>query len=571
MTDVLIGKVTMAAFKFQVCERGLAPRRGLEALDGRLTRSIGIVGRAAKLALCAGGVTLAVGRAAWGISGVTCVSNDNHVYFILRGNVANEGTQVTSVAMTSGNAAGCSEGPPSDGVLTTLAVGVQGTGAQSALLPNRMRTTIIDGAANSSVSCNDFDPSANGGTGLLTLPSGGTVSVGGGTIPLVDVHTADPAVPAAVDLASETRTVGLDMCSGSTMAFPLPNPQQAGCAGSGTSQVVESDATQGEQPCQTVTFDDHNLSTVGNISGGSMPFTMPPMQTMPDGFLLQGSCSADVDCQVIVFVASGDTAAGFGVAAAGFKITTTGEVFGTDNFSTSDQFNSTPTPTPRSTGTPLSTATATATHTAQCGDGIVTAPETCDPPGSLQPPNNNPCRPDCTFCGDGIVNGLETCDDGNSNNNDKCHNDCTRHLRNDPVWIWFRSPGQVNDRLRVHGSFENDHSIDPTSVVVGVRLSDANGVVYSASVPVGAMSERVTNERTFFRFKDANAKSSPDGGIGAFKVSKDARWYRVNVWAYGDLSAATSEMTMDIFFGHEQYTSSGRWKRTLRGWYLFER
>ena len=30
-------------------------------------------------------------------------------------------------------------------------------------------------------------------------------------------------------------------------------------------------------------------------------------------------------------------------------------------------------------------------------------------------------------------------------------------------------------------------------------------------------------------------------------------------------------MTMEIFFGHEQYSSSGVWKRTRRGWYLFEK
>jgi len=550
----------------------LVLRRGLRRFS-ELNRFIGMVGGsgAGKLALLGLGFTLAVVRTSWGMSGVTCISNDNHVYFILRGNVANHGTQVTSVTVTSGTAAGCIEGPPSDGILTTLAVGIQGTGASSALLPNRMRTTLINGTANSVISCGNFNPSANGGTGLLTLPSGGTVSVAGGTVPLVDVHTGDAAVPAAVDLLSETRTVGLFVCGGSTMAFPLPNPQQPGCSGSGTTRVVESDATLGEQSCQTVTFDDHNHSTIGNVSGGSMPFTMPPMQTVPDGFLLQGNCTTDATCQMIIFVASQDSASGFGVAAAGFKVTAASEVFGTDSFSTNDQFNNIPTPTPQSTNTRSNTATATPTNTAPCGDGVIAAPETCDPPDTLQLPNNNPCRADCTFCGDGIINGSETCDDANSNNNDKCHNDCTRHLRNDPVWIRFHSGNQVNDRLKVHGSFENDHSVDPTNLIVGVRLSNASGVVYSASVPLGAVTMRTTKVRTFFRFADASAKSSPNGGIALFTVSKDAAWYRVNVWAYGDLSAATSEMTMDVFFGHEQYTSSGRWKRTVRGWQLFIR
>src|SRR5579862_2555768 len=132
----------------------------------------------------------------WGIGGLTCVSNDNHLYFILRGNVADKGTQITTVVLSSGTASNCNEAPPSDGILTSFSSGIQGFGASSALLPNRMRTTVINGKANSSLSCNDFDPTGNGGEGVLNLPSGGTVSVAGGTIPLVDVHTSDSAVPA---------------------------------------------------------------------------------------------------------------------------------------------------------------------------------------------------------------------------------------------------------------------------------------------------------------------------------------------------------------------------------------
>src|SRR5579862_5971923 len=116
-------------------------------------------------------VLLASVGPAWGaLGGVTCVSNDNHLYFILRSSTT-KGTQVTSVALTSGTASSCAEAPPGDGVLTAFASGVQGFGASTILLPNRMRTGIISSKANSSVSCGDFDPTANGGSGLLTLPS----------------------------------------------------------------------------------------------------------------------------------------------------------------------------------------------------------------------------------------------------------------------------------------------------------------------------------------------------------------------------------------------------------------
>lgn len=59
-----------------------------------------------------------------------------------------------------------------------------------------------------------------------------------------------------------------------------------------------------------------------------------------------------------------------------------------------------------------------------CGDGVLSAGETCEPPGVPEPPNQQLCRSDCTFCGDGVVNGGEECDDGNSDPDDGCDNDC---------------------------------------------------------------------------------------------------------------------------------------------------
>jgi cysteine-rich repeat protein len=62
-----------------------------------------------------------------------------------------------------------------------------------------------------------------------------------------------------------------------------------------------------------------------------------------------------------------------------------------------------------------------------CGNGVIVMPnETCEPPGSdPPPPGGNLCRINCTYCGDGIVNSGEQCDDGNTIDNDFCHNDCT--------------------------------------------------------------------------------------------------------------------------------------------------
>jgi cysteine-rich repeat protein len=51
--------------------------------------------------------------------------------------------------------------------------------------------------------------------------------------------------------------------------------------------------------------------------------------------------------------------------------------------------------------------------------------ETCDPQGGQWPPNGNPCDADCTFCGDGNKDADEACDDGNGVPGDGCENDCT--------------------------------------------------------------------------------------------------------------------------------------------------
>jgi len=320
-------------------------------------------------------VTMLNPRPAAAIGGVACRSQDNHVYFIIRGTVSSVGTQITSVALTSGNSSLCTESPPSDGVLTALAVGVLGQGGSSILLPNRMRTTVLSGFTNNSVTCANFVSSAAGGMGQLTLPDGSTVSADPAfaTVPLVDVHSADSgvgtiatAVPAAADVGTGTvsdptlmRSVPSGTCMGAAMVFPSTQP--AACNASPT--FVQSSPSLGEQDCQTATLDDTNNSTVGNLAGGSNPHTVGNTQTTRDGFLLQGNCSSSPStCQLIVFVAQQDGAAGFGAGAAGFKVAATGRNFATDQAGTNDSFNDTPTPT--RTRTPTRTPTETPTRTA---------------------------------------------------------------------------------------------------------------------------------------------------------------------------------------------------------------
>lgn len=278
-----------------------------------------------------------------------CVSQDNHVYVILTTSSAR--TQVTSVAMTNMNANGCCEFPSVGAVLTAVSAG---TGT---LLPNRSRTTVLSGFASNTVSCaGNFSASAAGGQGQLTLPGGvRTVSAAGGvfsTETVVAVTTADGAVPAAFDVGSVSRTISGCSVSGETMVFP-----------STAGVYTPSDVTLGEQASQTATHDDTEGSTVGNRAPGN---NVPPTQASPDGFTLEGDCTSPGTCEIIVFIATQDGAAGAGVAASAFTTNSSDVTTGTECSAQNVTFHTptrTPTATPTETPTHTPTSTPTATNT----------------------------------------------------------------------------------------------------------------------------------------------------------------------------------------------------------------
>ncbi|MBI4515624.1 MAG: hypothetical protein HY699_07390 [Deltaproteobacteria bacterium] len=272
------------------------------------------------------------------------MSDDNHVYVIIKTGSGNIGTQVTSVALTAGNANTCTESPATGQVLTALAAG------QGALLPNRVRTTVLDGFLSNTISCaGNFNASAGGGKGILTLP-GGTRTVSADAVSstetLVSVSTADAAVPAAVDLASVSRAISGCSVSGTAMVFPSP-------AGA----VVQSNVITGEVSGQNTTFDDTEGTHVGNMDPGGVG----TKQTTPDGFLLRGNCGSNpATCQLIVFVATQNGASNFGASAAGFTVDSNLTVTSTEQAAQNENFN-TPTATP--TNTPTITPTVTPTNT----------------------------------------------------------------------------------------------------------------------------------------------------------------------------------------------------------------
>ncbi|MBI4517560.1 MAG: hypothetical protein HY699_17285 [Deltaproteobacteria bacterium] len=300
------------------------------------------------MAFFALGLSLLGAQAAWALLMETCVSDDNHAYVIIKTGSGSIGMQVTNVALTASNANTCTEAPGGSGgpVLTAIATG------QGSLLPNRVRTTVLDGLLNNTISCSvNFNASAGGGKGVLTLP-GGTRTVSADAVSttetLVPVTTADAKVPAAVDIASVSRAITGCSVSGTTMAFPSP-------AGA----VVQSNVNSGEVSGQNTTFDDTAGSHVGNLDPGGVG----TKQITPDGFLLRGNCGVDLStCQLIVFVATQDGAANFGASAAGFTVDQNLTVTSTEQAAHNENFN-TPTSTPTRTPTNTPTATLTATNT----------------------------------------------------------------------------------------------------------------------------------------------------------------------------------------------------------------
>jgi hypothetical protein len=198
-----------------------------------------------------------------------------------------------------------------------------------------------------------------------------------------------------------------------------------------------------------------------------------------------------------------------------------------------------------------------------CGDGNLDPGETCDPPGSvpaLPPSNINVCRADCTYCGDGLLQAPETCDTGGVPNR-ACNPNCTGRIARDPASIVFNVGRTDIDRLHVNGLIMPPTTIDPSVNVVGVRLSNGLGVIHEAELGVGAMT--AVGRKHKFR----NRAAKIDGGLSDFQFFPHRDGYRFKLSTFGDLSAATTaEMTIEVYFGGQQFVHSATWIKTKRGW-----
>jgi hypothetical protein len=267
------------------------------------------------------------------------ISDNNKLYYVLKVDPSSGiGVQITSIMMTSGTALNVNEtsNNPPDPVVTSFSTKLTGSILRYPPLTNIKRTAILTGFSSNDVENGVnplngvFDPLANGGDGLLTLP-GGTTTVTWGDPSL---HTLDASSGAGNSLvpAATTTTISRIIGGGTflnvqTIVFPIPAgsvvaSNGATCVG-GSNAGGPCDPANGTADCpgaggacsnyggeatnQNVTLDDTLDSRIGNPASQGAAI---------DGFLLHNTSD------IIVFVVD-DGATAFGLSASGFSVSGT--------------------------------------------------------------------------------------------------------------------------------------------------------------------------------------------------------------------------------------------------------
>jgi len=229
-------------------------------------------------------------------------------------------------------------------------------------------------------------------------------------------------------------------------------------------------------------------------------------------------------------------------------------------------------------------------NTAPCDDGLhCTGTDQCAN-GRCEVHAGNPCfgnGPEANACDEASAacrsaDGSESCGNGIDDNGDGAI-DCADPLcpavsdpetgcqclpiGRDPGVIRFHRAGAGRDYLNVHGTVAPCTAVDPTTEQVGVVLSNANGVIYDATLPLGAMQRR---GRHRFVFRDPVARRQRSGIYRVDLVYRPSRGvYQVRVQAYGDLTAATEAlMTLQLRFGSDTFMNTSAWRQTGKGWVL---
>jgi len=122
--------------------------------------------------------------------------------------------------------------------------------------------------------------------------------------------------------------------------------------------------------------------------------------------------------------------------------------------------------------------------------------------------------------------------------------------------------------LKLQGGVIPTTPVDPLNEVVGILISNANGVIYSASLMPGDMHMHGTR---IVKFIDKTAKTGNGirGGLAKVQLFNRTGRFHLKVQAYADFSAATlPTMTVQFQVGNDVFMTKGDWARTTHGWKL---
>jgi hypothetical protein len=121
------------------------------------------------------------------------------------------------------------------------------------------------------------------------------------------------------------------------------------------------------------------------------------------------------------------------------------------------------------------------------------------------------------------------------------------------------------DLLILHARVNPGTPISPTTEDVTVSIDNANGTVFTQTIPAGSLVERGPGK---FQFRDPAAVQN--GGVRKLQIkekSDPAGGFAVDVIAYGDFSTATlATMTTFIAIGDDGFTDMSMWTQQPNGW-----
>jgi len=320
------------------------------------------------------------------------------------------------------------------------------------------------------------------------------------------------------------------------LVAPSPAPASGGgmCTGGATTTTTTTTSTT-----TTVTVTTSTTTTTAPQCGnGTIEFgeQCDPPGSSTCGAFVGGACGFDCQCPT----------------------TTTSTTIATTTTTSTTSTTMSTTTTTSTTSTTVSTMTATSTT------AVTTSSTTTTTLCMSQPENTSPA---CGNMVDDDCDGLVDCADPDCSGIFPCP-----PAPKDPTIIKFGRAGTL-DQIRGHAKLEMT-PVDLTAMRVGVLLGNPNGVIYSGTLPAGALTAG-SNGR-IFRFRNPDARTG--GGIYSVKIKQrtDRTSYTFSFASYGNLSAATDpRMRLQFYIGDDAaaaregrvfITIDSPWMRTPGGW-----